>query len=92
MIAVIECVEWLTGSEWPGLTVADGLVLFGVGHAAAESASERFVDMVLAIPLSLALFFVGLSAALTAISLGDWGSNGNGRNGRDLKSLFLSDD
>lgn len=71
-ILVIELYEWLTSSEWPGLTVADGLGLFGLHRVEPETEVQRLIDLVLAFPLSIALFFAGISSFLAGASLGDW--------------------
>lgn len=71
-ILFIEIFEWLTRSEWPGLTLADGLSLFGVVHAGAESEAQRFADVLLATPLAVASFATGICLFLTALSLGKW--------------------
>lgn len=72
LILFIELFEWLTSSEWPGLTLADGLSLFGIEHAAAESESQRFADLMLAAPLTIALFVTGVYMLLAGASLGSW--------------------
>ena len=72
VILLIEGFEWLTRREWPGLTLADGLALFGVHHAGPETDRQRLVDLALAVPLSIGLFFAGVSAFLLGVSLGDW--------------------
>ena len=71
LVLVIESVEWLTSAEWPGLTLADGLSLFGVHHEAAESDHQRYIDLLLAVPLSMALFATGLVTIFAGISLVD---------------------
>lgn len=85
-VLAIEIGEWLTSSEWPGLTVSDGLGLFGLEQEAAETDADRLVDMLLAVPLSAALFLTGVFAALTGLNIGDWGA------GRSFRRQFLSDD
>ena len=72
VILFIEAFEWATRSEWPGLTLADGLGLFGVAHAAPETQSQRLVDLLFALPLSLALFLTGTFLFLAAAGLGSW--------------------
>jgi hypothetical protein len=70
-VLLIECVEWLTSEEWPGLTLADGLSLFGVEHDAPESDRQRSVDVLLAIPLTLALFAGGFATMLAGTGIVD---------------------
>ena len=72
LILMIELVEWATSSEWPGLTLADGLSLFGIHHESAETEAQRLLDLLLAIPLTLALFMAGVSAFLLGANMGDW--------------------
>lgn len=72
LIFLIELVEWLTSSEWPGLTLADGLSLFGVEHEGAESDSQRLADLLMAAPLTVALFVTGVCTFLAGASLGSW--------------------
>jgi hypothetical protein len=85
-VLAIEFGEWVTSSEWPGFTVSDGLSLFGLEQQVAETDADRLVDMLLAVPLSAALFFTGVFAALTGLNIGDWGG------GRSFRRQFLSDD
>ena len=40
LILMIELVEWATSSEWPGLTLVDGLSLFGIHHDSAENEAQ----------------------------------------------------
>ncbi len=86
LVLGIECYEWLTSREWPGLTVADGLSLFGLERAGAETEPQRLVDLLLAVPLTIGLFCVGLFMFLTGVNLG------NGATARDIGAQFLSDD
>jgi hypothetical protein len=86
LILLVEGVEWLTGSEWPGLTVADGLSIFGIEHEAPENESQRLLDLLMAVPLSVALFLTGLSGLLAGINFGKRGLD------RDLEAQFFSDD
>lgn len=72
LIFLIELVEWLTSSEWPGLTLADGLSLFGIEHEAVESDSQRLADLLMAAPLAIALFVTGVCTFLAGASLGSW--------------------
>lgn len=72
LILFIELFEWLTSSEWPGLTLADGLGIFGIHHAGSETEAQRLLDVATALPLSAVLFLTGVSAFLTGVSLGDW--------------------
>lgn len=69
---LIAFAEWLTDSEWPGLTVADGLALLGV-RSYQESDAKRVVDLTLAIPFSISLFTVGILLVITGLKVGDWG-------------------
>lgn len=72
LILFIEAHEWLFSREWPGLTLADGLALFGIEHEIPETDSQRAVDVAMAAPLSVALFLTGVSMFLTGASLGSW--------------------
>ena len=72
LVLLIEVVEWLTRSEWPGLTLADGLGLFGIVHETAETEAQRFVDVMMALPLTISLFFLGLSMFFGGLNLGEW--------------------
>ena len=73
IVLVIEVAEWATSTEWPGLTLADGLSLFGIEHEVAETEDRRWTDMALAFPLTLSLFFLGVFTFLLGINIGDWG-------------------
>jgi hypothetical protein len=72
LILFIEAFEWMTRSEWPGLTLADGLSLFGIAHSGAETESRRLADLLLAAPLTVALFGTGVCTFLLGASLGRW--------------------
>lgn len=72
VILFIELFEWLTSSEWPGLTLADGLSLFGIEHEIGESDSQRLADLLMAAPLAIALFVTGVCTFLAGASLGSW--------------------
>lgn len=71
LVLLIEFIEWLTSSEWPGLTLADGLALFGIVQDIPETDSQRLIDLALAVPLSLSLFAVGLFLCIAGFNLGD---------------------
>jgi hypothetical protein len=86
LILLVEGVEWLTGSEWPGLTVADGLSIFGIEHELPENEEQRLLDLLMAVPLSVALFLAGLSSLLAGINFSPRGLE------RDLEAQFFSDD
>ena len=72
LIFLIELFEWWTSSEWPGLTLADGLSLFGIEHETGESDSQRLADLLMAAPLAIALFVTGVCTFLAGASLGSW--------------------
>lgn len=72
LIFLIELFEWWTSSEWPGLTLADGLSLFGIEHEIGESDSQRLADLLMAAPLAIALFVTGVCTFLAGASLGSW--------------------
>jgi len=73
-VLAIEVGEWLTSSEWPVFTVSDGLGMFGLERETPETDADRFVDTLLAVPFSVALFLTGVFAALTGLNIGDWGA------------------
>lgn len=72
LVLLIEAFEWLTGSEWPRHTIADGLALFGVIRDLPESETQRLLDLIMAIPLSISLFVVGFLLLMSGIRLGNW--------------------
>ena len=86
LVLIVELAEWVMRSEWPGLTVADGLSLFGIHRHAPETDAQRLADLLLAVPLSGALFVAGILMFLTGVNVGD------GPGERDLTAQFLSDD
>ena len=86
IVLVIEVGEWATSSEWPGLTLADGLALFGIEHEIAETEDRRWTDMLLAFPLTLSLFVMGILTFLAGLNIGDWGID------RDLHADHLNGD
>jgi uncharacterized membrane protein len=63
----------LTGSEWSGLTVADGLAIFGIEHETPEDQSQRMLDLLMAPPLLVALFLTGFFSILAGINFGKRG-------------------
>jgi hypothetical protein len=72
-ILLIEFWEWTTGGEWPGWSVEDGLSLFGIDRGErAENSTQRLTDVLLALPLTFALFLTGVLAFLSGLRLGDW--------------------
>lgn len=72
-ILLIEFWEWRTGGEWPGWSVEDGLSLFGIDRGErAENSAQRLTDVLLALPLTFALFMTGVLAFLSGVRLGDW--------------------
>src|SRR5215212_594914 len=72
VILFIELFEWMTSSEWPGLTLADGLSVFGIVRDATETDSQRLDDLLMAVPLTVALFVTGIYLFLFGASLGRW--------------------
>jgi hypothetical protein len=74
VVLAIEIGEWLLSREWPGWSVEDGLGLFGIERGeTAETPAQRLLDVVMAIPLTLALFMIGINLFLGGLKLGDWG-------------------
>lgn len=72
-ILLIEFWEWATGGEWPGWSVEDGLSLFGIDRGErAENSTQRLTDVLLALPLTFALFVTGVLAFLSGVRLGNW--------------------
>lgn len=71
LVLFVETFEWMTRSEWPGLTLADGLGLFGVRHEIPETDSQRLNDVLLAVPLTIALFLTGTFTFLAGATIGD---------------------
>lgn len=73
VVLAIELGEWLTSQEWPGWSVEDGLGLFGIERGeTAETSAQRWLDVVLAVPLTLALFMVGVNLLIGGFKLGEW--------------------
>ena len=71
LVLFVEAFEWLTRSEWPGLTLADGLALFGIAHELPENETQRLNDVLLAVPLTIALFLTGTFMFLAGAGVGD---------------------
>ena len=55
-----------------GLTLADGLSLFGIERGSVETASQRLQDLLMAAPLTVALFVTGIYLLLFGASMGRW--------------------
>lgn len=64
-----EFVEWLTGTEWPNLTIADALDLFGLEAGDPETQAQLLFDFIYALPLTVALFLLGLFMLLAGLHL-----------------------
>ncbi|NWK95349.1 hypothetical protein DM806_06655 [Sphingobium lactosutens] len=76
-ILAIEVGEWLFQREWGGRSVEDGLALFGIDRpGTVESPTDRIVDVLLALPLTMTLFLTGLLILLAGVHFGDWGVQG----------------
>ena len=87
-VLAIEISEWLTNMEWPGWSVEDGLGLFGIDRGETpETAAQQLVDVLMAVPLTLALFLTGVAMFMLGIRIGDWTLDSQ----RKL-DLWLSDD
>lgn len=77
LILAIEVGEWLLRREWDGYSVEDGLGLFGIDRPGpVETPNERMLDVLLAFPLTFALFLAGLLMLLVGVRYGDWGIQG----------------
>lgn len=73
-ILAIEVGEWWLQREWDGHSLEDGLALFGVDRTGpVETPTERILDVLLALPLTLTLFILGIFTLLSGVHLGDWG-------------------
>ena len=73
LVLAIELGEWLSSREWPGWSVEDGLGLFGIERGeTAETPYQRGLDVLMAIPLTLALFMIGVNLFLGGFKLGEW--------------------
>jgi hypothetical protein len=76
-ILVIEVGEWLFRREWDGHSLEDGLALFGIDRVGpVETPTEQFLDVLLALPLTITLFLYGLFTLLAGVHFGDWGLHG----------------
>ncbi|HUD93127.1 sulfotransferase domain-containing protein [Sphingobium sp.] len=78
-ILAIEVGEWLFQREWEwgGRSVEDGLALFGIDRPGTiETPTDRIVDVLLALPLTMTLFMTGLMILLVGVHMGDWGVQG----------------
>lgn len=83
-ILVIEIWEWARQGEWPGWSVEDGLGLFGIERGErSETAHQRLADVLIALPLTIALFVTGSLAILSG-----WGWR---RHRRNVPALPASD-
>jgi hypothetical protein len=72
IVLTIEVGEWLSNQEWPGWSVEDGLGLFGIERGeTAETAYQRWLDVLMAVPLTLALFMIGANLLLGGFKLGE---------------------
>jgi hypothetical protein len=68
LMLLVELVEWGATGQWPGRTIEDGLMLFGLERPLAFFDATQFVlDLVVSLPLALGLYLFGymlFSAAL----------------------------
>ena len=74
MVLAVELGEWLTNSEWPGWSLADGIAAIGLGDPQSHwTRAQQYVDIFTALPLALALFGGGILTFMSGIDLSEWG-------------------
>jgi hypothetical protein len=60
LILLIEIVEWYATGQWPGWSLEDGLLFVGVEKPLAFFSLTQFaLDLLVDIPLALAIYLVG---------------------------------
>lgn len=72
IILAIELVEWGVTGQWPGWSVEDGLMLFGLEPPLARFDLTQFaLDIVTDLPLALGLQAMGLICFSLAVNVVD---------------------
>ena len=60
LLLLVEAAEWLVTGQWPGWSIEDGLLLFGVEKPLAFFSLTQFsLDLLVSLPLALGLYVAG---------------------------------
>ena len=69
LVLAIEVIEWVATGQWPGWSVEDGMLLFGIEEPTARfDATQFLLDIATDLPLALGLYLGGLLIYFAAIS------------------------
>lgn len=70
LILLIEVVEWFVTGQWPGWSVEDGMLFFGMEEPLAYFSIVQFaLDIATDLPLAVGLYLLGLSVFFGALNL-----------------------
>jgi hypothetical protein len=60
LILLVEFCEWLASGQWPGWSIENGLMFFGVEKPLAFfDATQFMLDLLVSLPLALGLYIAG---------------------------------
>lgn len=72
IILLVEIVEWLASGQWPGWSVEDGLMFVGLEKPLAYFNATQFaLDILVSLPLALALYALGFLMFSWAMNAAD---------------------
>ena len=72
LVVLIEAAEWLVTGHWPGWSVEDGLLFFGVEEPLLRfDLAQLALDLLVDLPLAIAVYLLGLSIYLLAVEVVD---------------------
>lgn len=70
LVALIEIAEWLITGQWPGWSLADGLIFVGIEKPLAQfDLTQLLVDIAIDLPLAIVLYFAGLAIFFAALDM-----------------------
>lgn len=60
LLLIVEICEWLFTGQWPGWSIEDGLIFFGVEKPLAYFSLTQFaLDVAVSLPLALGVYVAG---------------------------------
>jgi len=72
LVGLIEVAEWLITGHWPGWSIEDGLLFFGVEEPLLRfDFAQLALDVLVDLPLAVAVYLLGLGIYLFAVEVVD---------------------
>lgn len=72
IVFLVELLEWGMTGQWPGWTVEDGLMFFGLEEPLAYFSLTQFMlDIVTDLPLAFVVYLAGLASVSLAFNFVD---------------------